>query len=99
MDDEGLTRREADAATGELELPVGSSRGGEADAAERGGRCGGRGAPRECGGDEAGGRALFVSLRQAVREMKDLLEQSTVARDVRVAQPVGVTVLNYQRSK
>jgi pyridoxine 5-phosphate synthase len=42
-------------------------------------------------------RALFVGLRQAVREMKDLLDRSTLARDVRVAQPVGVPVLHYQR--
>jgi pyridoxine 5-phosphate synthase len=41
-------------------------------------------------------RAVFVGLRQAVREMKDVLGQSTLARDVRVAQPVGAPVLNYR---
>ena len=42
-------------------------------------------------------RAVFVGLRAAVREMKELLDNSTLARDVRVAQPVGVPVLNYTR--
>jgi pyridoxine 5-phosphate synthase len=42
-------------------------------------------------------RAIFVGLRQAVREMKDLLDQTTQARDVRAAQAVGTPVLPYQR--
>jgi pyridoxine 5-phosphate synthase len=42
-------------------------------------------------------RAVFVGLRQAVREMKDVLDQATQARDVRVAQPIGTPVLNYQK--
>jgi pyridoxine 5-phosphate synthase len=44
-------------------------------------------------------RAVFVGLRQAVREMKDLLDFSTQARDVRAAQPVGTPVLNYGRKR
>jgi hypothetical protein len=42
-------------------------------------------------------RSIFVGLRQAVREMKDLLDVSTQARDVRAAQPVGTPVLDYRR--
>jgi hypothetical protein len=29
--------------------------------------------------------------------MKDVLDQATQARDVRVAQPIGTPVLNYQK--
>ena len=42
-------------------------------------------------------RAIFVGLRQAVREMKDVLNQSTLARNVRAVEPVGTPVLNYRR--
>ena len=42
-------------------------------------------------------RAVFVGLRQAVREMKDVLDQVTQARDVRVAHPLGTPILNYQK--
>jgi pyridoxine 5-phosphate synthase len=42
-------------------------------------------------------RAIFVGLRQAVREMKDLMDQATLARDVRAAQAVGTPVLSHQR--
>jgi pyridoxine 5-phosphate synthase len=42
-------------------------------------------------------RSIFTGLRHAVREMKDLLDKSTQARDVRVAHPVETPVLNYQK--
>ena len=42
-------------------------------------------------------RSIFTGLRQAVREMKDLLNQSTQARDVRPAELVTTPVLNYQK--
>jgi pyridoxine 5-phosphate synthase len=42
-------------------------------------------------------RAIFVGLRQAVREMKNLLDQATQFPDVRAAQAVGTPVLGYQR--
>jgi pyridoxine 5-phosphate synthase len=42
-------------------------------------------------------RAIFVGLRQAVREMKDLMDQATLARDVRPAQATGTPVPAYQR--
>jgi pyridoxine 5-phosphate synthase len=42
-------------------------------------------------------RAVFVGLRQAVREMKDVLDKATQARDVRVAQTIATPVLDYQR--
>jgi pyridoxine 5-phosphate synthase len=42
-------------------------------------------------------RALFVGLRSAVREMKELLDKSTQARDVRAAQPAGTPILDYRR--
>lgn len=42
-------------------------------------------------------RAMFVGLRVAVREMKDLLDKSTQARDVQAVQPAVTPVLNYQR--
>jgi pyridoxine 5-phosphate synthase len=45
-------------------------------------------------------RAIFVGLRQAVREMKQVLEQATLARDVQWAAPAGQAnppgVLNYR---
>jgi pyridoxine 5-phosphate synthase len=42
-------------------------------------------------------RALFAGLRRAVREMKDLLDRSTQARNVRAVESIGSTVLNYRR--
>jgi pyridoxine 5-phosphate synthase len=42
-------------------------------------------------------RAVFVGLRQAVREMKELMSDSTLARDVRPAQSIEIPVLNYQQ--
>ena len=42
-------------------------------------------------------RAIFVGLRAAVREMKELLDKSTQARDVRAAQPAGTPILDYRR--
>jgi pyridoxine 5-phosphate synthase len=42
-------------------------------------------------------RAIFVGLRQAVREMKNVLDLATQARDVHPAQPVGTPILNYQK--
>ena len=34
-------------------------------------------------------RAVFVGLREAVREMKRVLDAATLARDVRWAEPLG----------
>ena len=46
-------------------------------------------------------RSVFVGMREAVREMKRLMEVATEARDVRFVDPAGDTgkrVLNYQRA-
>jgi pyridoxine 5-phosphate synthase len=46
-------------------------------------------------------RAVFVGLREAVREMKRALERATMARDVPVAEPApaGARMLHYERGK
>jgi pyridoxine 5-phosphate synthase len=41
-------------------------------------------------------RAMFVGMRQSVREMKTVLEQSNLARDVQTAEAFGTPVLNYR---
>jgi pyridoxine 5-phosphate synthase len=42
-------------------------------------------------------RAIFVGLRQAVREMKNVLDLATQVRDVPPAQPIGAPILGYSR--
>ena len=42
-------------------------------------------------------RALFVGLRQAVREMKNVLDQATQALDVRLSQPLGAPARSDQK--
>jgi pyridoxine 5-phosphate synthase len=42
-------------------------------------------------------RALFTGLRAAVREMKDLLDRSTQARNVRAVESISTPILDYRR--